>query len=618
MLLINFLHNFTFLIFFGLAVYIFIKNKKALMNQMVFGLLLFFSVWSLSLYFIQNPLTDKEIAIIFINIGSLASIGYGIFTFLSICVFTKLCRVNKTIYILLAAYFTSALILQLTTDFVSTSAKDCFSLWVIEYNNKYLYLLYSILHNILIFSSFIILIKFVIGKIDLIQKKQSLIILITGLISFTLASVNLFLPKLFPKVHIPFLVDLWMMIFAGGLVYSIVKYELFEITPKRVVNQIIDILPLGLVILDVNDQIIRFNKSILEITQRGKHDFENKDIKDIIQSLTRKKNNLNENLNSIEQVDIVLTNGVLKTVLIFFKKITDHYERPIGAILLIQDIEPLISAQKKLEELNLSLERKIEKRTAELSLSKEKAEESDRLKTAFLNNISHEIRTPLNAISGFSGMLDNPSLSEEKRKRFVSIIQNSSQRLISIVTDVITMSSLETKQEKVKIQKVNLNQILEDLFVDFQQKAQSQNLSLYTKQELNDKQSVVLTDKDKLIKILTNLLSNALKFTHVGFVEFGYSIKHNKVEFYVKDSGIGINPQFHDKIFKPFGQAEIPKDMLYGGTGIGLSIAKGYVELLGGKIWMQTNQEDGSVFYFTIPYTTAHDKDIISKPKKAE
>ncbi len=608
MLVINFIHNSIFLIFLGLAFYVLSKNIKASINQMVFGLLLFFSAWSLALYFIQNPLTDKETATIFINIGSLASIGYGIFTFLSICVFTKLCKVNKVnklIYLLLAVYFTSALILHITTNFVLTTTKDNFNLWVIEYNNKYLYLLFSILHNILIFSSFIILIKFIRGKIDLIQKKQSLIILTTGIISFLLASLNLFLPKIFPQLQIPLLIDLCMMIFAGGLVYSIVKYELFEITPKRVVNQIIEILPTGLVILDVNDQIIQINKSLLNITNKRKSDYENKHIKEIIQILTGKEIDLYQNSNFIKQVNIRLAKGESKTVLLYFKKITDNYERPIGAILLIQDIEQLINTQKKLEELNQSLERRIQERTIELQHAKEKAEESDRLKTAFLNNISHEIRTPLNAISGFSGMLNESHLSEEKRKRFVSIIQNSSQRLISIVTDVITISSLETKQEKVKIQHVCINQIIKDLLDEFQQHAQNKNLSFYTKQKLNDNQSLIYTDKDKLIKILRNLISNALRFTHEGFIEFGYSLKQSEIEFYVKDSGIGINPQFYDKIFKPFGQAEISKEKLYGGTGIGLSIAKGYVELLGGKIWMKTEQGNGSAFYFTIPHRSS-------------
>ena len=274
----------------------------------------------------------------------------------------------------------------------------------------------------------------------------------------------------------------------------------------------------------------------------------------------------------------------------------------------------------------------------EIIAAKEKAEESDRLKTAFLQNMSHEIRTPLNAISGFSGMLNKPELSEEKRRSFVSIIQNSSKQLISIVTDILTISSLETKQEKANIDKVCINNIIVDLLAIFKQQAINQNISLYAKQQLNNKQSEIYTDKTKIIQILTNLLTNALKFTHEGFIEFGYTLVETQniasqqqtqniasqqqtqniaslqqIQFYVKDSGIGINPDFHEKIFERFRQADKSTNKLYGGTGLGLAISKAFVELLGGKIWVHSELVKGSTFYFTVPYNPVNeiDKSII-------
>jgi len=252
----------------------------------------------------------------------------------------------------------------------------------------------------------------------------------------------------------------------------------------------------------------------------------------------------------------------------------------------------------------------------ELILAKEKAEESDRLKTAFLQNMSHEIRTPLNAISGFSGMLNKPELSEEKRKSFISIIQNSSKQLVSIVSDILTISSLETKQEKQNIDKVCINNIILDLLAIFKLQAQNQNISLYAKQQLNDKQSEIYTDKTKITQILTNLLTNALKFTHEGFIEFGYNLKDSELEFYVKDSGIGIKPEFHEKIFERFRQADISINKLYGGTGLGLAISKAFVELLGGKIGVQSELEKGSNFYFTIPYKPVNEIDKSTTPTK--
>jgi PAS domain S-box-containing protein len=237
----------------------------------------------------------------------------------------------------------------------------------------------------------------------------------------------------------------------------------------------------------------------------------------------------------------------------------------------------------------------------ELIQAKDKAEENDHLKTAFLQNISHEIRTPMNSIIGFSKLLDKPELLEEKRKNYTDIIIHSSEQLLSIVNDVLTISSLETRQEKVNIQKVNINNILRDLLSIFRLQAANQDVSLSVSHSLPDKQSEIDTDKTKIIQILTNLLTNALKFTHEGYIKFGYKVKGKNIEFYVKDSGIGINPELQEIIFDRFRQADLSISTNYGGTGLGLAISKGFVELLGGKIWVESEPGKGSVFYFTLP-----------------
>jgi signal transduction histidine kinase len=242
----------------------------------------------------------------------------------------------------------------------------------------------------------------------------------------------------------------------------------------------------------------------------------------------------------------------------------------------------------------------------QLTAAKEKAEESDRLKTAFLQNISHEIRTPLNAITGFSDFLENPELSAEKRKSFISIIQNSSRDLLSIVTNVLTISSLETKQEKVTVEPVCINAILVEILTDSKQQSINRSISLYAKQQLNDTLSEVFTDKTKITQILANLLSNAFKFTHEGFIEFGYTLKNTELEFYVKDSGIGIDEEVQRRIFERFRQADENINRTYGGTGLGLSISKAFVELLGGEIRVVSELGKGSTFYFTIPYKPVH------------
>jgi len=242
----------------------------------------------------------------------------------------------------------------------------------------------------------------------------------------------------------------------------------------------------------------------------------------------------------------------------------------------------------------------------ELIAAKEKAEESDRLKTAFLHNMSHEIRTPLNAISGFTGLLKDLDITEEELNSYIQIIQNSSTQLISIVSDILTISSLETRQEPISISNVCINDLLDELQAIFSQKAADKNILLCTKPQLTNTQSEIFTDRTKITQVLSNLLTNALKFTQDGFIEVGYYLKDNFLEFYVKDSGIGINPEFHAKIFERFRQANQSINKLYGGTGLGLAISKAYIELLGGKIWVESEPEKGSTFYFTIPYKRAN------------
>jgi PAS domain S-box-containing protein len=244
--------------------------------------------------------------------------------------------------------------------------------------------------------------------------------------------------------------------------------------------------------------------------------------------------------------------------------------------------------------------------TLKLINAKNKAEEGDKLKTAFLQNISHEIRTPMNAIIGFARLLDNPNLIEEKRKNFTSIIINSTNQLLSIVNDILTISYLETKQEKLNLEIVCINDIIDELLTIFNLQANKKGISLIAKKQQKDKDATINTDKTKLTQVLTNLTANALKFTHQGYIEIGYNIKKNnkpiELEFYVKDTGIGINEDLQEIIFERFRQGDASINPTYGGTGLGLSISKGFVDLLGGKIWVKSQQDKGSTFFFTIPY----------------
>jgi PAS domain S-box-containing protein len=238
----------------------------------------------------------------------------------------------------------------------------------------------------------------------------------------------------------------------------------------------------------------------------------------------------------------------------------------------------------------------------ELIRAKEKAEESDKLKTAFLHNISHEIRTPMNAIVGFSALLGEPEIDNATRKSYIETIMQSSNHLLSIITDIVDISNIEANLIKTYKNEVSVNTILRSLCNQFIPKAVEKKIIIICETGLSDSDALVLTDKTKLTQILSNLLSNALKFTDKGQIKIWYRLKENYLEFGVSDTGIGISPEHHEKIFDRFYQVQNAMERLYEGTGLGLAISKAYIEQLGGKIWLTSEPGKGTSFYFTIPY----------------
>ncbi len=258
----------------------------------------------------------------------------------------------------------------------------------------------------------------------------------------------------------------------------------------------------------------------------------------------------------------------------------------------------------------------LKKAEEELMIAKEKAEESDRLKTAFLHNITHEIRTPMNAIVGFSGLLNEATLSPQEQKHYTEIIAQSSNQLLSIITNIVNIATVEAGQEKVNEKEINLNSTLRHLKDQFILYANKQNVTLNSSTLLPDDEANIITDEIKLKEIFDNLIGNALKFTLNGSIDLGYELKGEFLEFYIKDTGIGIPSEKHDEIFKRFYQVEMDSDRRFGGSGLGLSISKAYIELLGGKIWLTSEPGKGSVFYFTIPYKKAVFKGFIENQEK--
>jgi hypothetical protein len=248
----------------------------------------------------------------------------------------------------------------------------------------------------------------------------------------------------------------------------------------------------------------------------------------------------------------------------------------------------------------------------ELIEAKERAEESDRLKSAFLANMSHEIRTPMNGIMGFTELLKQPMLTGEQQQDYISIIETSGIRMLNIINDIISISKIESGQMKVSISESNINEQMEYIHTFFKPEVEGKGMQLFLKNTLSQDKSIINTDKEKVYAILTNLVKNAIKFTHKGSIEFGYWKKGGFLEFYVKDTGSGISPEKIELIFERFRQGSEAITRNFEGAGLGLSISKAYVEMLGGKIWADSELEKGSTFYFTIPYDVPSDSGTVN------
>lgn len=235
-----------------------------------------------------------------------------------------------------------------------------------------------------------------------------------------------------------------------------------------------------------------------------------------------------------------------------------------------------------------------------LEHAKQKAEESDKLKSAFLSNIAHEIRTPMHGILGFAEMLKTVSLTQEQMQEYIAIIEKSSARMLNTITDLIEISRIESGQAEIKLSLVDIGGQMESAYAVFKSEADKKGLQLLLKNTLNIEGMHIRTDREKLDIIITQLLKNAVKYTKKGYIEIGYEQKGDLIEYYVKDTGIGIEKDKQQAIFGRFTQADNSLSKTYEGFGLGLSITKAYVEMLGGTIWVESEPGEGSTFYFTV------------------
>ncbi len=245
------------------------------------------------------------------------------------------------------------------------------------------------------------------------------------------------------------------------------------------------------------------------------------------------------------------------------------------------------------------------KMISELISAKERAEEGDRLKSAFLANMSHEIRTPMNGILGFLELLQKEGLAEEERETYTDVVKKSSERMLQTINDLIEISKIESSQTPLQFSRISSGEMLEHFYNFFKYEAEQKQLELRVGERLPEASDMIITDKRKLESIVSNLVRNALKFTKSGFVAFGFRLKAaHELEFFVEDSGIGIPEDKLDAVFKRFVQADMGMTRTHEGSGLGLSIAKGYTEMLGGSVSVISDEGKGTVFTVTLPLIT--------------
>lgn len=297
--------------------------------------------------------------------------------------------------------------------------------------------------------------------------------------------------------------------------------------------------------------------------------------------------------------------------------VLDNKERPFTLL-----NEKLIRQFKNVIELDLALLQSFDLKTSQLTASiiqethnrklaeeallvaKEKAEESDRLKSAFLANMSHEIRTPLNSIIGFSELLFDSDFEFDQKQEFITHIILNGNNLLNIISDIIDISKIEAGEITIRESKIQVIQFLNEIkslhSIKVNQKNLKFNLACKCSPEVRDG-IYFRADIERLFQVFNNLLGNALKFTAEGSIEIGCNSTENQIEFYVKDTGIGISPEYHDRIFERFCQIETPYSRKFGGNGLGLAICEKLINLMDGKIWVESELGNGATFYFTLP-----------------
>jgi len=359
--------------------------------------------------------------------------------------------------------------------------------------------------------------------------------------------------------------------------YSILKGSLLNLVPIAR-ETLVETLPIGVIALDNQNRIQDINKVAKSILKIESDDALGKTPAQVAST----SNELLEAIvssDSTVQIDLSYESGFMSLQII---------KQPLKALngsrlITIYDITEQINRQNELIEAKL------------------RAEESDNLKTAFLANMSHEIRTPMNSIVGFISIMQEENLTVDERREYLEIVKTNGDRLMKTLNDIVDISKIESGQIHINYSDFDINEILSDMYGLFKPEAELKGLEYNLSEIVQSDLSYVKTDKEKLYSIVINLIKNALKYTNSGFVKYDFSVSETHLYFSVTDSGIGIPADKMDAVFDRFVQINSTSKKTIEGSGLGLAISKAFVEMLGGKIWVESEEGKGSAFYITIP-----------------
>lgn len=413
--------------------------------------------------------------------------------------------------------------------------------------------------------------------------------------------------------------------------YISIKENITELIENQLrLDTLINAIPDPIIFKNAKGQWLEINNACMQLFTLSDVDFQGKTSLDLAQFIPKFKPIFEED--HLADIQAWQTKTLVKTKHVFpssgseNKRTFDVTRVPLfqengdkkAIIVIARDITEREKGIVELEKQNqqyIVLSEQYKQQNKQLKQAKNKAEESDKLKTSFINNISHEFRTPMNSIIGFSNLLMRNELSKEKKQQYCNTIERNCNILLDIVSDTIEISKIQSNQLLVRLKKTPIKQTISEVITQFEPLAREKKLELIHEISCS-REATILIDSYKLQQILRHLISNALKFTHEGFIKVTCSLAPNSMlRISIKDTGIGISADKQKIIFAPYAQAEIGSSRTFGGIGIGLTLVKAYIDLLNGQLDIQSDINQGSEFIILLPYEVI--PQTVAKPSQS-